>query len=75
MHGEFLLLAGRSLLGGCGAPEPVSPFPVFPDDQNGRGIEDGRIRATENTYQQDDHKMPDAFPAEKNQGEQCEHDR
>ena len=44
--------------------EPVFPFLVFSYHQNGGGIEDGGIGPTENTNEQDDHEMTDAFSAE-----------
>src|SRR6266542_1424297 len=43
--------------------EPVSPFAIFPYHENGRGIENGRVSPTEDSHQQDEHKVTDAFSA------------
>ena len=56
------------------ALEPVSPFLVLPNHQDGGGIEDRRVGATEYAHQQDDDEVPDARPAEERQRQQRNHD-
>ena len=62
------------LLGSGFAFEPVFPFAVFPHDEDGGGVEDGRVGSAENTHEQDDHEVADAVTAEERQREQREHD-
>lgn len=53
--------------------EPVFPFAVFPDNQDGSCVENGGVGSAENTHQQNDYEVTSAVAAKKDKGEERQH--
>ena len=47
--------------------EPITPFFIFPNNQDGRSVENGRIRTAEHTNKQDNDEMTDACSTKERQ--------
>src|SRR6185503_693900 len=75
MQGSFLFCVDYFWLNtaACGTSKPIFPLSIFPNNEQGCGIENGGVGTAENAHEQNDHEMTDAFATKESQSKQGEH--
>lgn len=78
MTSRVLCSPGKLFFLGCGwalSPEPLTPFPIFPNHEYRSRIEYGGVRSAEYADQQDGYEVSGGHTTEEQQRQQSQHHR